>query len=261
MPGRAFSFECLVINSTITSVPGLRVGHFTSEEAATGCTVVLCPPQGAVGGVEVRGSAPGTRETDLLRPSNLVSEVHAVLLSGGSTFGLDAAGGVMRYLEESNAGLKTSMGKTRTKFDLLEHGDNLCPLCRQPLGTGGQEHLRREYEIQGLQTKRQYTVNSSEQQKIGSEQREQAVHLSEVEIDVRRRRQKIEAELARSEQERNDSEGAQSELRLAVTEINKLENRIENGDFATWVDGLKRLLVLLVGHEIDNNGFVLNTQE
>ena len=88
----------------ITGVPGIRVGHYTDRDAATGCTVVLCE-DGAVGGVDVRGSAPGTRETDLLRPSNLVSQVHAVLLSGGSAFGLDAAGGVMRYLEERHVGL------------------------------------------------------------------------------------------------------------------------------------------------------------
>ena len=76
----------------ITAVGGIRVGHYTDVEAATGCTVVLCE-SGAVGGVDVRGSAPGTRETDLLRPTTLVSEVHAVLLGGGSAFGLDAASG------------------------------------------------------------------------------------------------------------------------------------------------------------------------
>ena len=88
---------------SITDIPGIRVGHSTDLEHATGCTVVLCP-SGAVGGVDVRGSAPGTRETDLLRPGNLVDEVHAVLLSGGSAYGLDAASGVMRYLEENGAG-------------------------------------------------------------------------------------------------------------------------------------------------------------
>ncbi len=88
---------------SITDIPGIKVGHRTDLEHATGCTVVLCP-QGAVGGVDVRGSAPGTRETDLLRPGNLVNEVHAVLLSGGSAYGLDAASGVMRYLEENGAG-------------------------------------------------------------------------------------------------------------------------------------------------------------
>ena len=91
--------------ASITDVPGIRVGHCTNIEAATGCTVVLCE-DGAVGGVDVRGSAPGTRETDLLRPTALVNEVHAVLLSGGSAFGLAAATGVVRYLEANGVGLQ-----------------------------------------------------------------------------------------------------------------------------------------------------------
>lgn len=91
----------------ITDVSGIKVGHYTNKEAATGCTVVICE-EGAVAGVDVRGSAPGTRETDLLRPSNLVEKVHAILLGGGSAFGLDAAGGVMHYLEEKGIGFKTT---------------------------------------------------------------------------------------------------------------------------------------------------------
>ena len=87
----------------ITDVPGVLVGHDTDLVGATGLTVVLCAA-GAVGGVDVRGSAPGTRETDLLRPTSLVQEVHAVLLTGGSAFGLAAAEGVMRYLEERGIG-------------------------------------------------------------------------------------------------------------------------------------------------------------
>lgn len=104
-------FEVGGMNGTITDVSGLRVGHFTNEEAATGCTVVLCPPAGAVGGVDVRGAAPGTRETDLLRPGNLVERVNAVLLSGGSAFGLDAATGVVRYLEERGLGYDTRVAR------------------------------------------------------------------------------------------------------------------------------------------------------
>ncbi len=88
----------------ITDVAGLRVGHAAAAGRPTGCTVVLCP-EGAVCGVAVRGGAPGTRETDLLRPENTVQQVHAVLLTGGSAFGLDAAGGVMRWLEEHGHGL------------------------------------------------------------------------------------------------------------------------------------------------------------
>jgi len=91
------------LRDAITDVPGIRVGHWTDRRAATGCTVVLCE-KGAVGGVDVRGGAPGTRETDLLRPGTLVQGIHAVLLTGGSAWGLDAAGGVMRYLEERGVG-------------------------------------------------------------------------------------------------------------------------------------------------------------
>jgi len=98
-----------VLPDAITAIPGLRVGHWTNRRAASGCTVVLCEG-GAVAAVDVRGGAPGTRETDLLRPGNLVERVHAVLLSGGSAFGLDAAGGVMRYLEEQGVGFPTPGG-------------------------------------------------------------------------------------------------------------------------------------------------------
>jgi L-aminopeptidase/D-esterase-like protein len=87
----------------ITELPGIRVGHWTDAAARTGCTVVLCPA-GTVGSGEVRGGAPGTRETDLLRPGMLVGEVHAVLLTGGSAFGLAAADGVVRWLEERGIG-------------------------------------------------------------------------------------------------------------------------------------------------------------
>jgi L-aminopeptidase/D-esterase-like protein len=100
----------VVMYSAITDVLGTKVGHYTDEKAATGCTVVLCEP-GAVAGVDVSGSSPGTRETDLLRPGNLVEEVQAIVLSGGSAFGLDAATGVMRYLEEQGFGYETSAGK------------------------------------------------------------------------------------------------------------------------------------------------------
>lgn len=97
------------MHNAITDVQGIKVGHYTDREAATGCTVVLCEG-GAVGGVDVRGSAPGTRETDLLHPLRLVQEVHAVLLTGGSAYGLDAASGVMRYLEERSIGFDVGVG-------------------------------------------------------------------------------------------------------------------------------------------------------
>jgi L-aminopeptidase/D-esterase-like protein len=94
----------------LTAVEGLKVGHYTLAERPTGCTVVLAEA-GAVAAVDVRGSAPGTRETDLLHPLNLVEAVHAVVLAGGSAFGLDAASGVVRYLEERQIGFATRAGK------------------------------------------------------------------------------------------------------------------------------------------------------
>jgi L-aminopeptidase/D-esterase-like protein len=93
----------------ITDVPGLKVGHATDPVGLTGCTVILCA-DGAVVGVDVRGSAPGTRETDLCRPGHLVERAHAVLLAGGSAFGLDAAAGCMRWLEERSMGLPVGVG-------------------------------------------------------------------------------------------------------------------------------------------------------
>lgn len=93
------------MNGTITDVRGIRAGHATDEAGLTGCTVVLCEG-GAVGGVDQRGGAPGTRETDLLRPMHLVQKVHGVVLAGGSAFGLAAADGVMRYLAERKTGLR-----------------------------------------------------------------------------------------------------------------------------------------------------------
>ncbi|WP_448590960.1 P1 family peptidase [Thermoflexus hugenholtzii] len=94
----------------ITDVPGIRVGHAQDPKALTGVTVVLCE-RGAVAGMDQRGGAPGTRETDALRPMHLVQEVHAVVLAGGSAFGLEAASGVMRYLEERGVGFETPGGR------------------------------------------------------------------------------------------------------------------------------------------------------
>jgi L-aminopeptidase/D-esterase-like protein len=94
---------------SITDVPGIKVGHFTLKTRPTGCTVILCEA-GAVAGVDVRGSAPGTRETDLLNPINTVQEVQAIMLSGGSAYGLDTASGAMRYLEEMGKGFKIGAG-------------------------------------------------------------------------------------------------------------------------------------------------------
>lgn len=94
----------------LTAVPGVRVGQHVRAERPTGCTVVLVDG-GAVGGVDVRGGAPGTRETDLLSPVNTVDVVHAVVLSGGSAFGLDVASGVVRYLEEQGVGFDAGVAR------------------------------------------------------------------------------------------------------------------------------------------------------
>lgn len=98
------------MHDDITDIPNIRVGHDTNLEAGTGCTVIICDTS-AVGGIDVRGGAPATRETDLLRPLNMVEGVHAILLTGGSAFGLDAASGVMRYLAERNIGFDVGVAK------------------------------------------------------------------------------------------------------------------------------------------------------
>lgn len=98
------------LSNAITDVRGIKVGHETNLDALTGCTVILCP-DGAIGGVDQRGGAPGTRETDLLRPLHMVEKVHAILLSGGSAYGLDAATGVMKYLEEQEIGFNVGVAR------------------------------------------------------------------------------------------------------------------------------------------------------
>lgn len=123
-------------NHTLTAIPGIRVGHAHNLNGPTGCTAILCPPQ-TVGGVDQRGGAPGTRETDLLRPLHRVEYVHAVLLAGGSAYGLDAAGGAMRYLEERGIGHDVGVGvvpiiPAAILFD-LDLGD---PAIRPDAGMG-----------------------------------------------------------------------------------------------------------------------------
>jgi L-aminopeptidase/D-esterase-like protein len=98
------------LQNSITDVRGIKVGHQTDSLALTGCTVIL-HEDGAVGGIDQRGGAPGTRETDLLRPMHMVNKVHGIILSGGSAFGLDTASGVMKYLESKNIGFNTGVAK------------------------------------------------------------------------------------------------------------------------------------------------------
>ena len=97
-------------NSTLTAIAGLSVGHHTLADRPTGCTVVLIEGAGAIAAVSVRGGAPGTRETDALAPDNTVQQINGIALAGGSAFGLDAATGVMRFLEEKKIGFQTSAG-------------------------------------------------------------------------------------------------------------------------------------------------------
>jgi L-aminopeptidase/D-esterase-like protein len=116
-----------LMGGAITDVAGIKVGHFTETRRPTGCTVILTE-EGAVAGVDVRGAAPGTRETELLDPSNLVEQVHAVMLSGGSVFGLEAATGVVRWLEEKGIGFPAGPATVpivpaAILFD-LDHGDH-----------------------------------------------------------------------------------------------------------------------------------------
>lgn len=110
-------------NDTLTALPGVRVGHWSDPEAATGCTVILFEAEGAVAGLDIRGGAPGTRGTEVLAPGRLVQRIDAIVLTGGSGFGLDAVGGVMRYLRERNIGfdafgIKVPIVPAANLFDL-----------------------------------------------------------------------------------------------------------------------------------------------
>lgn len=116
---------------TITDVPGIKMGHSQDQTALTGCSVILCEA-GAIGGVDQRGGAPGTRETDLLSPMHLVEKVHGILLAGGSAFGLDAATGVMKYLEERKIGFDMKVAHVpivpaAILFDLFIGDPNIRP--------------------------------------------------------------------------------------------------------------------------------------
>src|ERR1700690_3775957 len=101
--------ERYTMSGSITDVPGIEIGHAQHSSGSTGCTVILCRA-GAVPGVDAHGGAPGTRETDCLRPENVIPCAHAVFLSGGSAYGLDCGGGIMRFLEERNVGFDVGVG-------------------------------------------------------------------------------------------------------------------------------------------------------
>ena len=143
-PGAALGqAESFAEQSGLTAVAGVKVGHYTLSERPTGCTVVVIE-KGAVGGVDVRGGAPGTRETDLLDPVNSVETIHAVVLSGGSAFGLDAATGVMRFLEEQGVGFETGVAEVPIVVGaiLFDLGVGEDPSVRPGAACGYQAALR-----------------------------------------------------------------------------------------------------------------------
>lgn len=136
---------------SFNSIENVRLGHFEDKEGVTGCSVLICE-KGATGGVDVRGGAPGTRETDLLKPENLIEKVHAVLLSGGSAYGLDAASGVMEYLEEKHIGFNVGVGVVpivlgAVLFDLNIGSPKIRP--DKNMGYKASVHSEKNLDLQG----------------------------------------------------------------------------------------------------------------
>ena len=138
----------------------------------------------------------------------------------------------VRYLKETNASLLKDMEDTRNKFDMLEKGDRVCPLCKEPLGADGQEHLRREYEAQGLERKRQYEANATDQKSLDEKHRGLTIHLSRLDGELRQSRQRIEARTARLERDKVESERAQTGLVQATADFEHVETLIKKEDFA-----------------------------
>jgi len=133
---------------TLTSLEGVLVGHATDRRAATGCTVIVCP-DGAVAGVDVGGGAAGTREIDACAPGHLVERIHAVVLSGGSAFGLDTAGGVMRYLERKGIGFDTGSARIPIVPSAILYDLGLGSSARRPDGTMGARACRSAFAAAG----------------------------------------------------------------------------------------------------------------
>jgi len=142
---RAFTLNGFIVNGMkgLTDIEGLRVGHASDFDAVTGCTVILCGREGAVAGVDVRGGAAGERELETLRPGHLVERVHAVVLAGGSAFGLDAAGGVMRWLEEQGIGFDTGVARVPIVPAAIIFDLGLGDPRRRPDGAMGYEAAKR----------------------------------------------------------------------------------------------------------------------
>jgi L-aminopeptidase/D-esterase-like protein len=141
-----------MIEISIESIEGFRIGHAQNNKALTGCTVVIAK-DGAIGGVDVRGGSPGTRETDLLDPRNLVEEVHAVFLAGGSAYGLNVGGGIMQFLEGKNIGFDVQVAKVpivtgAILFDLFPGNPNIRP--DHQMGYQACENAFLQHETKGM---------------------------------------------------------------------------------------------------------------
>ena len=141
------------MNNTLTAVAGLKVGHYTDKAGMTGCTVIIAP-DGAVAGVDVRGGAPGTRETDLMNPVNTVTSIHAVMIGGGSAYGLAAADGAMRWLEAQGIGFDVGAGvvpiatdAVMTKSEATKMAQLLAIYCNNEFGEKVNTKRVRELQI------------------------------------------------------------------------------------------------------------------
>ena len=161
-----------------------------------------------------------------------------------------------RYLDESNGALLKEMEETRKKFDMLEQGDNLCPLCRQPLGTEGQQHLQREYETQGVDRKRRFQENASEKSELDRTHKELLAQTSGLEANLRNERQRIESSVARLEAERAESERAKVDLQQATVELGRVDKLIGAESYA--IDERRRIAelekeVAALGYDADRH--------
>ena len=137
-----------------------------------------------------------------------------------------------RYLEEANAALRQEMEGTRKKFDMLEQDDPVCPLCKQPLGAEGPDHLRREYEAQGLETKRNFRENETEHEALDQRQRELSTGLSQLEADLGRGRRQLESMAANLERDKAEAEKAQTGLPLLRTRLEEADTLLKTEAYA-----------------------------
>ena len=157
----------------------------------------------------------------------------------------------VRYLEQANAGLKIEMESTRKKFDMLDETDARCPLCRQPLGAEGQEHLRREYEVAGQEAKRAYRQQDDERNTLDLRHEQLVQQVAAQEKDLSSRRDQVQTRTATHKRDLEESRKAQSELGPAASELDKLEEHIKGEDFARE----ERAKLALVEAELSATGY------